>query len=238
MSVPVSTLVRYANPITAEEHAAKPSKRGYNGGVTGTKKRTTIPTADILQSVIPAREWEENGQKWVQLPSSSPATRLDAINLQEQLDSQLKGRRARDSGVCPVRQELYAQGFDELIREVTVESPERGVLMLRVRDDLKQTIDAYRTMFESSISFGTRKSLQADQGKAELVDRISELNSRVEALEQENQELQSHCEEVAKFEKEKGKEEKMKFDEEMKYLKNSNNQVCSLNLLTFVYPFF
>eukprot|EP01060_Flectonema_neradi_P037774 TRINITY_DN7710_c0_g1_i2.p1 TRINITY_DN7710_c0_g1~~TRINITY_DN7710_c0_g1_i2.p1 ORF type:complete len:236 (+),score=36.87 TRINITY_DN7710_c0_g1_i2:35-742(+) len=232
MSVPVSTLVRYANPVTAEEHAAKPSKRGYNGGgggagPTGPKKRTAVPTADILQSVIPAREWEENGQKWVQLPSAAPATRLDAINLQEQLDSQLKARRARDSGVCPVRQELYSQAFDELIREVTVESPERGVLMLRVRDDLRQTIDSYRTMFESSISFGTRKSLQADQGKAELAERISELDARVGALERENQELQAQCEEVAKLEKEKGKEEKMKFDEEMKYLKNSNNQVCT-----------
>jgi hypothetical protein len=39
-------------------------------------------TEEILDSILPPREWEENGQLWRQSVSSTPATRLDVINLQ------------------------------------------------------------------------------------------------------------------------------------------------------------
>jgi len=55
---------------------------------------------------------------WVQYVSSTPATRLDVVNLQEHLDRKLQQRQARETGICPVREELYAQTFDELIRQV------------------------------------------------------------------------------------------------------------------------
>ena len=64
------------------------------------------------------REWTEDGQLWVQYVSSTPATRLDVINLQEELDRKLQQRQARETGICPVREELYSQTFDELIRQV------------------------------------------------------------------------------------------------------------------------
>lgn len=61
------------------------------------------------------REWTEDGQLWIQYVSSTPATRLDVINLQEQLDHQLQARQARETGICPVREELYSQCFGEYI---------------------------------------------------------------------------------------------------------------------------
>ena len=57
------------------------------------------------------REWTEGTQLWVQHVSSTPATRLDVINLQEQLDMRLQQRQARETGICPVRRELYSQCF-------------------------------------------------------------------------------------------------------------------------------
>ena len=38
---------------------------------------------------------------------------------------------------------------DELIRQVTIESPERGLLLLRVRDEIRMTLDAYKTLYDS-----------------------------------------------------------------------------------------
>lgn len=43
-----------------------------------------------------------------------------------------------------MREELYAQTFDELIREVTINCAERGLLLLRVRDEMRMTIAAYQ----------------------------------------------------------------------------------------------
>lgn len=44
---------------------------------------------------------------------------MDVINLQEMLDTRLQQRQARETGICPVRRQLYTQCFDELIRQVT-----------------------------------------------------------------------------------------------------------------------
>ena len=44
------------------------------------------------------------------------------------------------------RRELYAQCFDELIRQSTINCTERGLLLLRVRDELRMTLHAYQVM--------------------------------------------------------------------------------------------
>lgn len=129
------------------------------------------------------REWTADGQLWVQHVSSTPATRLDVINLQEQLDLKLQQRQARETGICPIREELYAQCFDELIRQVTINCAERGLLLLRVRDEVRMTISAYQTLYESSVAFGIRKALMCEQRK-------SELRSKVKSLRSERAELQ------------------------------------------------
>ena len=41
----------------------------------------------------PSSEWTEENQLWVQYVSSTPATRLDVINLQEALDRKLQQRQ-------------------------------------------------------------------------------------------------------------------------------------------------
>jgi len=68
--------------------------------------------------------------------------------LREMLDQKLMERQARESGICPVREELFSQCFDEIIRQVTLNEPERGLLLLRVRDEIKMTIAAYQTLYQ------------------------------------------------------------------------------------------
>merc|ERR1712054_502336 len=120
-----------------------------------------------------------------------PATRLDVIQLQEALDQRLMERQARESGICPVREDLYSQTFDELIRQVALNCPERGLLLLRMRDEIRMTIDAYKTLYESSVTFGVRKQLQAEQGMEDLEVQVKELTSKKAALSKEISELMS-----------------------------------------------
>ena len=203
------SLVRYNNPILIDKHPETPSITPPSSGNShlcleksiqpnfyqiGKKKKDDSESGDteseaqrseteeILDSILPPREWEESGQLWRQSVSSTPATRLDVINLQEQLDQKLEQRQARETGICQVslcfgpnkdavfqlicfqvRRELYAQCFDELIRQCTINCVERGLLLLRVRDELRMTLHAYQTLYESSIAFGIRKALQAEQ---------------------------------------------------------------------------
>ena len=58
------------------------------------------------------------------------------------LDKRITSLEARDSGICPIREELFAQCFDELIRQITINCAERGHLLLRVRDEVRMTKEA------------------------------------------------------------------------------------------------
>lgn len=81
-----------------------------DGPMTDTRKETE----EILNSILPPRCWDEDGQMWTQTVSSVPATRQDVINLQEMLDTRLQQTQARETGICPVRRDLYTQCFGKL----------------------------------------------------------------------------------------------------------------------------
>mgnify|MGYP005991136393 FL=1 len=64
---------------------------------------------------------------------------------------------------------------DELIRQVTINCAERGLLLLRVRDEIGMTIAAYQPLYESSIAFGMRKALMSEQRRGEMKEEIRKL---------------------------------------------------------------
>lgn len=74
--------------------------------------------------------------------------------LTKELDKRLTERQARDNPICPVREELFSQLFDEIIRQVTIDSPERGLVLHRMRDELKMSIAGYQTLYERQGCFG------------------------------------------------------------------------------------
>ena len=232
MIPPHDSLVKYHSPVVVTTARAAP-KKGKKGPATPEKASTQ--TEDILNSILPPREWTEDGTLWVQYVSSTPATRLDVVNLQESLDRKLQQRQARETGICPVREELYAQCFDELIRQVTINCAERGLLLLRVRDEIRMTIAAYQTLYESSIAFGMRKALQAEQGKADMEARIKQLEAEKKDLERQVQELKAKAEAIEKRESERRALEEKKHAEEVQFLKRTNAQLKK-ELETYLSP--
>ena len=189
MSVPVGvknytespTLLQYQSKIElGEDNTYIPNKKHQ---IPEIESNPSIP--DALNSIFLPKEWEENGKKFIQYVSQEPGTREKARDLFKALDAKIKEREAREKGICPVREELYSQCFDELIRQVTIECPERGLLLLKVRDEIKNTISSYRTLYESAILFGIRKQLEAEVGKDQLKKEISELErKKVELISQ------------------------------------------------------
>ena len=107
------------------------------------KDKSSNRSEDYLNSILPPREYTENGQLWVRYVLPTPATKLDVMHLQAELENRLQERQARETGICPIREELFAQCFDELIRQITISCAERGFLLVRVRDEIKMTIQAY-----------------------------------------------------------------------------------------------
>lgn len=215
-----NSLVSYDNPILVST-IKDPRGKGKKGSGVEAKQNLT-PTEDILNSILPPREWTEDGQLWVQYVSAVPATRSNVTTLQEHLDQKLQQRQARETGICPIREELYAQCFDELIRQVTINCAERGLLLLRVRDEIRMTIACYQTLYESSIAFGMRKALQSEQAKVEMNGKIKGLENEVRDLEKFVAEMHEKCLEVERKEEERREEEEAKFKELVDFKKKHN----------------
>ena len=124
------------------------------------------------------------------------------------LDQKLMERQARESGICPVREELFSQCFDEIIRQVCLNEPERGLLLLRIRDEIKMTIAAYQTLYQSSSTFAMRKQIQAEHGMADLDRKIEELEAekkrqseRVIELKSKIEAIDTRCQEKREIER-------------------------------------
>ncbi|TWW65037.1 33 kDa inner dynein arm light chain, axonemal p33 [Takifugu flavidus] len=117
----------------------------------------------ILNTIFPPRQWLEGDKLWMQQVSSAASTKEDVIQLAESLDKKLHQK-------------------DELIRQETLNCPERGLLLACVRDELLMNVAAHKTVYEDSLGFDRRENLIAEQGKADLEKRITD-------LEEENEEL-------------------------------------------------
>ncbi|XP_042194858.1 axonemal dynein light intermediate polypeptide 1 isoform X2 [Callorhinchus milii] len=242
MIPPVDSLLKYDHPLLISRNTEKKSTKSRALKVTPQPPLSTSPipsppkakplledvsrqTEEILNAILPPREWAENGQLWVQQVSSNPCTRIDVVHLQEQLDLKLQQRQARETGICPVRRELYSQCFDELIRQVTINCAERGLLLLRVRDEIRMTISAYQTLYESSVAFGMRKALQAEEGKADMEKKIADLEVEKKELERQVNEQKAKCEGIEKRENERRQVDDKKHAEEIQFLKRTNQQL-------------
>jgi len=218
-----ASLVKYNTPILISTTGATKGKKDKKA--KDVQHPAMSQTEDILNSILPPREWTQEDQLWVQYVSSTPATRADVINLQEDLDKWLQQRQARETGICPIREELYSQCFDELIRQVTIICAERGLLLLRVRDEIRMTICAYQSLYESSIAFGMRKALQAEQRRNMHNKKMKALMLANRELKQEVEELESKIAQIEQQEAERREQEERKHREEVDMMKRTNQQL-------------
>ena len=103
---PGQSLVKYDTPILVS--TSKGNKKNKKK-LPPIEKTTPASNEDLLNSILPPREFTISGQLWIQYVSSTPATRVDVVNLKNDLDSKLQQRQAIETGICPIREELYSQ---------------------------------------------------------------------------------------------------------------------------------
>lgn len=235
------SLLRYGSPVLVSKNSGLTSPKVRSFTVSPDQLPDTPPvpppprqktdfteepeTEDILNSVLPPREWTEGTQVWVQKVSTAPSTRTDVIQLTKQLDEKLQEKQARSTGICPVRRELYSQCFDELIRHVTINCAERGLLLSKIKEEIQMTIGVYRTLYESSVAFGMRKALLSEIGMADMEKRVAEVEEKNQDLIKQLNEQNAECNEIEKREVEWRQTEERKHREEINFLQRKIQQL-------------
>ena len=144
---------------------------------------------DALNRLLPPKKITDKDQEWVQYVTCTPVAKADVVNLQENLERRLQTEQARETGICPIREKLYTECFDELIRQITLNCLERGILLTRIKKELNMTVNSYQSLYESSIAYGIRTLLLAEEEKKKLSDELGKIEKECEDLEVEIQEI-------------------------------------------------
>ncbi|KAH8044329.1 dynein heavy chain binding protein [Aureococcus anophagefferens] len=153
-------------------------------GDMGVKERTCAPDLDdMVNAMLPPRQWTQLTGTWCQFVSRRPR-RDDLVALSNELDGLLRDRQARPKGICPVRQALFSQTFDELIRQVTLDQPLLGLMLLRIRDQQRMVNDATSWVHLAGVDFGMEKLIAAEPAWRLIV--------KIAALEAESSTIVDH----------------------------------------------
>jgi dynein light intermediate chain len=99
------------------------------------------------------------------------------------------------------------------------------LLLLRVRDEARMTISAYETLYESSIAYGVRKALIAEQRKIDLDGKLKELQSSKRDLQQQVENLKNTIEATMKRAQEKREQEEKQHAEEVIFVNLANYSI-------------
>jgi dynein light intermediate chain len=78
----------------------------------------------------------------------------------------LKVLKAANQPICPIREKLFVEAFDEIIRQVTIDCSERGVMLGRVKNELMMTVVGYRTVYEEGVAWGKGKLGEGELGES------------------------------------------------------------------------
>merc|ERR1719446_488300 len=174
--------------------AAEQSKKApnYAYGVKTpepTSLNTSKPQVEkpVLKERCAPDESAAASRSTMDLANESP--RIDALTLTNRLDRDLSSKQARADGICPVRRDLFSNCFEDLLRRVSHDCMERGLLLQRVRDEARLTLDAYSTVFEGSVDYVTNTAWQDDAeitAQREYIQRVEEdvaaLQNQLETL--------------------------------------------------------
>lgn len=220
--IPESSLIKYKPPVRITEKPGQPSEDGKSVGSMSTStllrsypvdsgKRLPIDlemtanlldpqgtrpvesTEGILRNIMPPRRYQVGDSLYYQEVSSCPASRMDVIQLTQALNQQLDTRGAKMTGICPVRRELFSQVFDELIRQLTIHCAERGLLLLRVRNEVATTLAALQSIYASGVVFGLQKSLAREADRNRQTAKIQSLQNEITLLRKKIQVEALNC---------------------------------------------
>ena len=120
---------------------------------------------------------------------------------------------------------LFPWNVDELTRQITINCAERGLLLLRVRDEARMTISSYETLYESSIAYGIRKALMAEQRKSELDAKIRTLEETKTDLQKQIDNLKSSMDAAQERAASKRETEEAAHAEEVERITKANEQL-------------
>jgi dynein light intermediate chain len=173
-------------------------RAGNKSSDCAAKGPTKAEIRSILNKAFPPLIWRDEEKIYRRIVSSKPATHLDLLEVQEKLDKCLSENKLKPTGLSKKRRKYFNQCFDELARQEIIQCIPRGLLLLRIRDEIRMSLAAYESLYLSSAAYGVRRAIKTDMEKQKVEEEynaiINERNQILEKIEEVRNQLQDQAE--------------------------------------------
>jgi dynein light intermediate chain len=115
--------------------------------------------------------------------------------------------------------------FDELLRQVTIECPERGLLLRRVRDEMTVTIDAYAALYAEGIDYSTNRGVSAFKHVPEMTAATTRVEAEVKDLRSQLKKLEAKHAALARSVQVQREQTARRHDEERLFLARAQQRL-------------
>lgn len=215
------SLLKYDPPVVVEIISNKKSKKPEAPAPANPQQGLI----DFLDQYLPPKKFSDGTLDYVQHVSTQPSSRSDIIALEEQLDNLIKAKKARLTGIDPIKGQLFDECFNEVIRQVAIDSTERASLLINIRDEIKESINGYEKQYESITAHSIRSAIHREQNKNALIKENEKLESEIKAFEDKITDLKRRMEEAESNDAADAAEKKREHLEKLAALRAENAQI-------------
>ena len=184
---------------------------------------------DILPLILQRRHVNPfNAPEMEDRVVSHEAPNHDSVEeLAKRLELLIAERKCKLEGVCEIRNELYMEAFNELIRQITIDCPERGLFLASIRDEIAYSLSAFEELYDNSIGFNSKRQLSGDEGVDELTKRKEDLQRSLNEFKNKKIALTKELENLQAKQAEVETEDIKEKEQEIDFLKAQNQNLES-----------
>ncbi|KAM3184027.1 hypothetical protein ACTXT7_009198 [Hymenolepis weldensis] len=118
-------------------------------------------TQKVLYEEFPVRITRMSEDIYASTVRETQASPIELIGLINDIKMALVQRAAKDYPLCNIREEALYGLSRELLRQLIIECPERGLLFKQVLEEHYKYFEAYKILLQHNEAFLSRKNLQA-----------------------------------------------------------------------------
>ncbi|KAL5112386.1 28 kDa inner dynein arm light chain axonemal [Taenia crassiceps] len=237
--------VKYNPPIRVEKKSYLENELDSNGRLCPNSQKvlesdiptdfckvtisTDKPTDDKIKKLLtqdfPIRIKRVGDDLYASTVRETQASSMELAGLLNDLRLTLNQRAARARPLCHVREELLHCLARELLRQLIIDCPERGLLFKQVLEEHYKYIESYQILLKHNDAFMCRKNLQAFHTKSTQLTRVRCLEDDIDVLKHQAKALKETAERLEK----KYQEDRMRVESqrqnELRYLRQLEGQL-------------
>ncbi|KAH9286946.1 33 kDa inner dynein arm light chain, axonemal [Echinococcus granulosus] len=190
-----------------------------------TDKPADEKTMKLLTQEFPMRVKRVGNDVYASTVRETQTSPMELAGLLNDLRMTLKQRAARARPLCHVREETLHCLARELLRQLIIDCPERGLLFKQVLEEHYKYIESYKVLMQHNDAFMCRKNLQAFHTRGTQLTKVQYLEDEIDVLKHQAKALKEAADRLEKKYQEDRRSAESQRQNELRYLRQLGEQL-------------